>query len=105
MTTLGANEGSMGMRWHFVEIDRRWTWRLVTAQGAVLATSNPCEDYGAAVTDALRNGFQPAIHYWHVITANGITRFEPGIAPQTSVNRRRSMDGTEPAIKRRMTDI
>jgi hypothetical protein len=95
----------MGMRWHFVEMDRRWTWRLVTAHGAVVGASIPCNDYGSAIMDALRYGFQPTVHHWHVITANGISRFEPGIAAQIFANRRRNLDESQSAAKRRGTDI
>jgi hypothetical protein len=91
-------------RWHFVEIDKHWEWRKIGPTGAITGSSAPSKDYGAIVTDAIRNGFQPAAHHWHVITEAGITRFEPGTAPTISPNQRRGMDGTDSGIKRRATD-
>src|SRR5688572_6016808 len=65
-------------RWHFVEVDNLWTWRLISPTDASVSSSAPDKDFGVIVSDALRNGFQPSSHHWNVITANGITRFEPG---------------------------
>jgi hypothetical protein len=78
----------MDERWHFVESDNLWTWRLIGPTGVSVRSSEPGKDFGEIVSDALRCGFQPSSHHWHVITANGITRFEPGAAPQVHPERR-----------------
>jgi hypothetical protein len=93
----------MSVRWQFVEINREWTWRLI-AHDSVIRTSAPHSNFGVTVTDAIRQGFQPAIHHWHVITTNGITRFDPGAAPKTSPERRQITDGMQAVENRRATD-
>jgi len=68
--------------WQFMEAAEggpvSWTWRVVGASGNLEAISaEPHQNYGSAVTDAIRHGFLPSSDRWVVITSAGTTRFEP----------------------------
>jgi hypothetical protein len=54
-----------------------WTWRLAGPSSGVETSPHSYPNYGAAVMDAIKHGFQPSADHWTVITSAGITRFEP----------------------------
>ena len=66
-------------RWHVIEftrsIDNRWSWRRLLTDGSIDTLSEPFEDYGNCVYDAIKNGFRPALHHWVVTTPLGVTHY------------------------------
>jgi hypothetical protein len=72
----------MATRWHFKEYRelnaKRWTWRVLTMDGSIERTSGEFKDYGAAMHDAIVNGFRPNEDYWIVETRYFITHFKAG---------------------------
>jgi hypothetical protein len=72
----------MTVRWWFKEQRQpkrsRWTWRRMSVDGSIERISCEFGDYGAAVLDALRNGFQPVSDHWIVEGALTTTHFERG---------------------------
>jgi hypothetical protein len=78
----------MAVRWQFIEerenAETCWTWRIMVMDGALQTQSQRFKTYGAAVGDAIRNGFRPNRHYWTVVTRHTATHFRPG-EPQVSV--------------------
>lgn len=73
--------------WQFVQVENgaagAWTWRVVATSTGIETASHPHSNYGAAVMDAIRHGFQPGTDQWVVVTQAGTTRFEPsGTAPE-----------------------
>jgi len=74
-------------RWHFVmhrdSKGAAWTWRRVHVDGSIERTSEPHTDYGRAVNDAVRNGFQPDRDSWVLVAGEACTHFGPGQKPAT----------------------
>lgn len=72
----------MAIRWQFVEDtqapDTSWTWRVLLLDGTIQTHSQRFKSYGAAVGDAIRNGFRPSQHHWIVVTRHIATHFRPG---------------------------
>src|SRR5687767_1409394 len=58
----------MASRWCFKEHGvrkRYWTWSVLAMDGSVARTSKQhFADYGAAVSEAIRNGFRPTEDEW-----------------------------------------
>jgi hypothetical protein len=77
----------MAVRWHFVEGYEGdftyWSWRVLNPDGTVESQSQSFSTYGAAVNEAIRNGFQPRQQHWIVATRHAITNFRPGKPPLT----------------------
>ena len=75
----------MTARWQFVmhqdPYGEVWTWRRLMFDGSIEFTSEPHADFGKAVIDAVRNGFQPKQHPWVVITGDRCTHFAPDEPP------------------------
>ena len=72
----------MAVRWQFIE-DREgdgpfWTWRVLLVDGTIENQSQRFKTYGAAVGDAIRNGFKPSQQHWIVVTQRTATHFRPG---------------------------
>lgn len=69
-------------RWCFTEHEKRppvwWSWRAYSAEGAVEHVSDGFKTYGAAVVDAIRNGFRPSDDHWIVETAQAVVHFAHG---------------------------
>jgi hypothetical protein len=67
--------------WKFIEIadaaPAAWIWQVIGPSGETETASQPHLNYGTAVTDAIRHGFEPGNDRWTVVTPGGITRFEP----------------------------
>ena len=80
-------EATMPIRWHFVEgyegDSSHWSWRTVNVDGTLESHSPPFKTYGIAVSDAIKNGFQPRQQHWVVSTRHTITHFRPGKPPLT----------------------
>jgi hypothetical protein len=72
----------MIIRWQFVEsyeIDSTsWSWRMMAVDGTIEHQSPPFKNYGLAVGDAIKRGFQPSHQHWLVATRHTITHFRPG---------------------------
>src|SRR5688572_9840697 len=73
----------MPQRWIFTEAPDRdgWSWRTITPDGGIARVSRCFSDYGTMVSDAIRQGFKPALEHWVVISLHGTTRVEPGMPP------------------------
>src|SRR5687768_13738602 len=84
--------------WQFVEVEGGkggWTWRVVATSTGIETASHPHPNYGAAVMDAIRHGFQPGSDQWNVIPADGGARYEPAEKPDK--DDRDGTDGTQPS--------
>ena len=72
----------MKKRWWFTEYAKqmpvRWTWRVLNGDGTIDQQSSEFDSYGAAVRDALGNGFRPSRDHWAVETTVAVTHFERG---------------------------
>jgi len=68
--------------WHFTEHNKqlreRWIWRVSRADGVVEQTSGFFETCGAAVVDAVRNGFRPHEDDWIAETTHAAVNFGRG---------------------------
>jgi len=77
----------MTIRWQFVEgyegDTTHWSWRVVKADGTIESQSEQFSTYGHAVSEAIKNGFQPRQQHWIVATRHTVTHFRPGQAPMT----------------------
>ena len=86
----------MSIRWHFVEgyegEATYWSWRTVNGDGTIETQSASFSTYGQAVSEAIKNGFQPRLQHWVVATRHTVTHFRPGQAPLTV-----PVSDTEPA--------
>jgi hypothetical protein len=74
----------MASRWLFKQHEAQpmlWTWRLLGAGSCIRQQAGEFEDYGAAVTDAVRNGFHPDEDHWIVETAREAVHHEHGRKP------------------------
>jgi hypothetical protein len=82
-----TDPASMSTRWQFVEgyegNATHWSWRTVKGDGTIESQSQPFSTYGQAVSEAIKNGFQPRLQHWVVATRHTITHFRPGQAPMT----------------------
>jgi hypothetical protein len=71
--------------WQFVQHKTRsaesWTWRRQSVDGAIEEISEPHDNFGKAVSDALARGFQPRKQHWLTKSGNWITHFAPGKGP------------------------
>jgi hypothetical protein len=72
----------MAKRWLFKELrgakPRRWAWRVLRVDGSIESTSGEFKDYGAAMHDAITNGFRPTECHWIVESEHHTSHFEPG---------------------------
>ena len=77
----------MTIRWQFVEgyegNTTHWSWRAVRGDGTIESQSEQFSTYGQAVSEAIKNGFQPRQQHWVVATRHTVTHFRPGQAPMT----------------------
>jgi hypothetical protein len=73
----------MPQRWIFTEAPGRdgWNWRAISPDDGTDRDSKSFPDYGAMVHDAIKQGFQPSLEHWVVVSAHGTTHFEPGVPP------------------------
>lgn len=55
-----------------------WTWHRLRKDGSIELTSSRLPDFGAAVDDALKHGFNPNDQHWVVRSKSLMTRFPPG---------------------------
>ena len=58
-----------------------WTWRLLGADGLIEHQAGDFEQYGAALQDAIHNGFRPTEDHWIVETAHEVAHHEHGHKP------------------------
>jgi hypothetical protein len=70
------------IRWQFVETRTRkggcrWIWHRLVINGEIAATSEPFDEFGAAVNDAIANGFKPKGERWVILSTTGATLFDP----------------------------
>jgi hypothetical protein len=69
------------IQWQFVEVndgrERKWLWRRLVIDGAIAATSQAFDNYGAAVLNAIESGFRPMNEKWATISTTGVTVFDP----------------------------
>ena len=72
----------MKKRWWFTEYAKqvpvRWSWRVLNGDGTIDQQSAEFDSYGAAVRDALGNGFRPSRDHWAVETTIAVTHFQRG---------------------------
>ena len=74
----------MARRWVFKQLEdqpKLWTWRLLAADDCIQQQARDFEHYGAAVNDAIRNGFRPEEDNWIVDAARETTHHEHGRKP------------------------
>ena len=74
----------MASRWLFkqlVDQPMLWTWRLLAADDCIQQQASDFDNYGAAVNDAIRNGFRPEEDNWIVYAARETTHHEHGRKP------------------------
>lgn len=98
----------MSKRWSFIEYAKqsvsRWTWRRHLADGAIERQSGEFESYGAAVRDALNNGFDPARDHWTIESRNAVVHHERGrpslVLPANGSARPDGMRGRRPGPAR-----
>jgi hypothetical protein len=98
----------MSKRWLFIEHTQhsrtRWTWRLLRIEGSIEQHSAEFESYGAAVRDALINGFSPAEDHWIIESRHAVVHYEHGqhslVVPKKDNHGRRV---PSPAPSRRTT--
>lgn len=69
------------VNWVFNYHVDEWTWRQLSIDGSIAHISSPLQDFGAAVSDALKQGFRPKEHHWVVMNRTGTTHFRPGSMP------------------------
>src|SRR4030095_3086843 len=71
------------VNWSFIHHadERQWTWRQLSVDGSIARISSPRADFGAAVVDAIKQGFRPREHHWVVTNRTGTTHFHPGNTP------------------------
>jgi hypothetical protein len=101
-------------RWYFAEHDKqlraRWIWRVCRADAVVEQTSGSFETYGAAVVDAVRNGFRPHEDRWIVESTHAVVRFGRGsravstLKPGKPLPREISRRGAQLPANRRSKD-
>lgn len=58
-----------------------WTWRRLGGDGSIEAQASDFESYGAALQDAIHNGFRPTEDHWIVDAAREVTHHEHGRKP------------------------
>ena len=87
-------------RWHFTEHDKRppvwWTWRVCSPDGKIEHVSDAFRSYGAAVADAISNGFRPRDDQWVVETSQALVhvgRGEHSVSTRVSRTRRSRFPG------------
>jgi len=72
----------MATHWWFKEFavpqPARWTWRTLKVDGSIEQQSREFPSYGAAVHDAIINGFRPTEDHWAIESTHLITHFERG---------------------------
>jgi hypothetical protein len=72
----------MADHWWFKEYavpqPAQWTWRTMKVDGSIGQQSREFPSYGAAVHDAIINGFRPTEHRWAIESTHLITHFEHG---------------------------
>ena len=71
------------VNWAFINHgeESEWTWRQLSFDGSIAHISSPLQDFGAAVSDAIKHGFRPKEHHWVVTNRTGTTHFHPGSMP------------------------
>lgn len=90
--------------WQFVCHDdgaEAWTWRRAGPDGLLEASSEPMQNYGKAVADAIRHGFQPKTDSWTVQVARGSMHFPPRSGPVDELYAGRHIHPREGAVERR----
>src|SRR5688572_4729828 len=65
-------------RWEFTRTGASWAWRQLDADETIKDASNAHADLGAALTEAISRGFNPAMDDWIVQSRERITRYSPG---------------------------
>jgi hypothetical protein len=86
--------------WQFVCQDdgaEAWTWHRAGPDGALEASSEPLQNYGTAVLDAINHGFAPKMDSWTVHLAKDSLHHPPWPAPAEALR-----EG--PPYRRRMLD-
>jgi hypothetical protein len=72
----------MTKRWWFTEYTKqeptRWTWRLLRVDGSIEQQSAEFASYGAAVRDAIINGFRPTQDHWVIESTHAVVHYEHG---------------------------
>ena len=75
------------LHWQFVQASgngRKWKWCRVSADGTVQTGSYAINGFGKAVSDAMKNGFNPQQEHWSVVGPTGITHYAPAEAGDAS---------------------
>jgi hypothetical protein len=77
-------------RWHFEQDARtgEWTWRHTLRNGTVEHMSTPYPQFAEAFLDAMRFGFNPAVHAYTAGNDQHTTHYPP--ARRASIERRES---------------
>ena len=92
--------------WQFVCHDdgtEAWTWRRAGPDGLLEASSEPMQNYGKAVADAIRHGFQPKVDSWTVHLGRGSMHYPPHAGRTEELYAGRFMSLPEGAAERPRT--
>jgi hypothetical protein len=90
--------------WQFVCHDdgaEAWSWRRAGPDGGIEASSEPMQNYGKAVADAIRHGFQPKSDSWTVHLARGSMHYPPRQGRPEELSAGRFTQPLEGAAERR----
>jgi hypothetical protein len=74
----------MARRWLFKRHQDQpmlWTWCLMDANDCIERQAGDFENHGAALQDAIHNGFRPTEDHWIVENAHEVTHHEHGQKP------------------------
>ena len=58
--------------------DQAYSWRCIGVGDFIIESSPPFQTYGAALSDAIRHGFNPEIHHWVNVDRHFTFHFGPG---------------------------
>jgi hypothetical protein len=81
--------------------DHAYSWRCIGIGDVIVASSPTFENYGAALADAIRHGFDPTIHHWVNVDKHFTFHFGPGSENPIVISHR---DGKYAGPLRRKTD-
>lgn len=80
--------------------DCRYSWRCIGIGDFIIDSSEPFDSYGAALSDAIKHGFDPNVHHWVNVDKHFTFHFRPGEKPFTVPHEARPYTGP----RRRSTD-
>ena len=58
--------------------ERTYSWRCIGSGDLIIDASPPFPTYGAALSDAIKHGFDPKVHHWVDVDKHFTFHFGPG---------------------------